>query len=53
MLTREDLLLQGVELPKEEKKIEMALPPSLDGKAGNPKKHKRVLAASSHCLTHL
>lgn len=44
MLTREDLLLQGVELPKEEKKIEMALPPSLDGKAGNSKKHKRLFS---------
>ena len=44
MLTRDDLLLEGVELPKEDKKIEMALPPSLNGQSKTGKEHKRIFS---------
>lgn len=44
MLTRDDLLLDGVELPKEDKKIEMALPPSLNGQSKTGKEHKRIFS---------
>ncbi len=44
MLTRDDLLLQGIKIPEEQKKIEMALPPSISGNPGGEKKHKRVFS---------
>lgn len=44
MLTRKDLLLDGIKLPEEDKKVEMALPPSINGSNSNKKKHKRLFS---------
>lgn len=43
MVTKKDLLLEGIKVPDEQEKVEMALPPSLNGKESDKTKKNKGL----------